>query len=175
MDQQGTSQVPQPPDDDLQRVLGSNARGRRSPLTLVLAAVALVAVGLIGGLFVGKSMDDSSNQTALPGGFGPSGPGVGNGGGAGLPNGANGRFTFGTIESVDGDTLTVTTADGSTVKVEVGDDTQIQVTQEGSISDLTQGTTIIVTGSRSGDTLDADSISEGGGLGGAGPPTGASG
>jgi hypothetical protein len=134
-----------------------------------------VAVGLIGGLFVGKSMGDSSDQAALPGGFGPGAPGAGDGGGTGLPNGGNGQFTFGTIQSIDGDTLTVTTADGSTVKVEVGDDTQIQVTKEGSVSDLTEGTTIIVSGSRSGDTLDADSISEGGGLGGAGPPTGASG
>jgi hypothetical protein len=173
MDQQQNPQTPAPPDDDLTSLLGSGTtRGRRSTLTVVLAVVAIAALGLIAGLFIGKSMDDSSGQAAFPNGFGPSGPVGDGGGGAGLPNGANGQFTIGTIESIDGDTITVATTDGGTVTIEVGDGTQIQVTDEGSISDLAEGDTIVATGSRSGDTIDADSISEGGGLAGAGPPLG---
>lgn len=164
MDKQPRNQTaePEPPKDDLQAMLRPTGGGGRSPLTMVLAAVALVAIGFIGGIFVGKSMGTSSQPAAFPGGAGQNGPAFGNGG---APNGGNGSFTLGTIQSIDGDTITIQTTDGSTVKVTVGGDTQIRITKDGSIGDLAEGTTIVVSGSRAGDTLAATSISEANGFG----------
>lgn len=152
-------------DDHLREELGRRPANRRSRLTIALAALVLIAVGLVGGVAIGRSTADTSQQ-ALPG-FGNGG---GFPGGGGVPSGASGfpgagNVTFGTIESVDGNTITVQTADGEAVTVQVSGDTDIQVTQEGSIDDLETGDTVVVAGERSDDTIDATSVSEGGGAG----------
>jgi hypothetical protein len=158
-----------PPQDDLQSLLHDRPNGGRSKSTLILAAIALVAVGFIGGLFVGKSMGDDP-QLALPGGFAQNGPGFAtgaNGNGGGFPGG--GDVTIGTIRSIDGNTITLETANGDTITVNVGSDTAIQITQDGSVSDLGTGDTVVIAGTQEDGSIDANSITEGG----AGIPVGA--
>lgn len=159
---QDTQETPAgPPEDDLQSLLQNGPNGGRSKSTMILAAVALVTIVFIGGLFVGRSMGDDG-QAAFPGGFDQNGPGFtdgGNGNGGRLPNG---DVTLGTIKSIDGDTITLETANGDTITVHVGSDTQIQITQDGSVSDLGTGDTVVVSGSQDDGSIDAESITEGG-------------
>lgn len=174
---QSTQQQPPPPPagDDLNELLARRERTKRSPVTLALVAVVLVAVGVLAGILVGRSMNNSTQASGFPG-F-RNGGGFPNGGSfpSGGPGGAfanGGNITFGTIESVNGNTITVRTQSGDTVNVKVGNDTQIRVSKDGSISDLANGDTIVVGGSKNGSTVDATTITEGGvGLGGGTPPT----
>jgi hypothetical protein len=159
---EGTHVTPGPPQDDLQSLLQHRPNASRSKSTVLLAAIALVAVGFIGGLFVGKSMGDDTQQAAFPGGFGQNGPAFAtgaNGNGGGFPGG---NATIGTIKSIDGDTITLQTMNGDTVTVNVGSDTQIQVTKDGSVGDLGTGDTVVVAGTQKSGAIDASSITEGG-------------
>ena len=72
----------------------------------------------------------------------------GNGTGSGFPNGGAGRGTLGTLKSVNGNTLTLTTMQGSDVTVDVNDSTSIQKTIAGTISDLQQGESVTVMGTQ---------------------------
>jgi hypothetical protein len=150
-----------PPEDDLRPMLQNRPDASPSKSTLMLASITLAAVGFIGGLFVGKSMGDDSPQVALPG-IGQNGPGFinGNGNTGGLPNGG---VTVGTIMSIDGDTITLEIPNGDTVAVNVDSGTTIQVTEDGSLSDLGTGDTVVVAGSQDGGSIDASSITEGSG------------
>jgi hypothetical protein len=167
MDEQ-TQEAPQPAggptQDDLQSLLQARPDGGRSKSTMVLAAIALVALGFIGGLFVGKNMASDSPQLAFPGGVGQNGPTFDNGGGT-FPGGG---ATVGTIKRIDGDTITIETPNGDTVMVNVGSNTSIQVTEDGSLNDLGTGDTVVVAGTQNDGSIDANSITEGG----AGIPTG---
>ena len=112
------------------------------------------------------------------GGFGGAGGGQGGGFGGGQ-GGAGGGFPgalTGTIESIEGDTITVNTAQGPlTATVQPGQ-TVIQVLSTGTIDDLSQGLQVTVTGDTSEDgtlsatsiviTLDFRSLFGGGGFGG---------
>ena len=165
-----TPEVPEAPagapEDDLRSMLQNRPDAGPSKSTLMLAAITLVAVGFIGGLFVGKNMGDNSPQATFPGGVGQNGPGFtnGNGNAGGLPDGG---VTVGTIKSIDGDTITLEMPNGDTIAVNVDSDTTIQVTEDGSLSDLGTGDTVVVAGSQDDGSIDASSISEGG----AGIPT----
>ena len=50
----------------------------------------------------------------------------------------------GTVESVDGDTVTIKTANGQTIQVSTGADTTYNTQAPGSASDVTEGTTVQV-------------------------------
>ena len=153
--------------DDLQAVLAERPRNGRLPTsTTVLAAIVLLALGFLGGLFVGRQTA-SSRETAAPGRFPGAFPTPS---GGAIPGGAGGGGTAGTVTRVEGDTIYVETADGSTVKVVVGDDTSIQVSQEGSLADISEGSTVFARGTTSNGELNATSITEGElGLGGPAP------
>ena len=136
-------------------------------ITPVLALIAVLAIGLIGGVLIGKS----TATTALPSGFNPGS----------LPDGAPsgggfGDFTSGTIVSVDGSTITLELEDGSSVTISTADDTTVTQTTDASVSDLTAGDEITVVGEADDDgNVTATSISEGArGFGGGAPPTGTS-
>lgn len=149
-----------------------------SRVVLGLAGAVLLLLGFAVGMLVGNSTagaasadDDRPSRGegfgfgAGPGGFGghdrdSPGPGMGMGmdwdgfGGA-----------VGTITSIDGDTVTLETPSGESVEVETGDDTDVTVTTEGSVGDLSEGDTVLVTGDRGDDdTIDADMIHAGIGL-----------
>jgi hypothetical protein len=158
-----------PPADDpeLTRALAAAAQRPTSTsrLTLGLAGALLLIGGFGGGYAVGHHAGadgQPANRVTFPGGFsngGPDGsqPGPGGGQRPGL-----GDFTAGTVTKVDGDTVTVKTPDGDDVTVATDSDTDVTVTKEGSVSDLSAGDPVVVTGSRRDDgSIDADSISEG--------------
>lgn len=88
-------------------------------------------------------------------------------------------ITSGTIDGVDGDTLTVTTSDDETVTVTLSDDTNVLRSEELELSDLAEGDTLSVTGESDDDGVTAQSIRRnvdganfGGFGGGAGGPGG---
>ncbi len=83
----------------------------------------------------------------------------GGGGGGGLFGGGAGfGLQAGTIESVDGSTITLNTQQGP-LEVSVGDETNIQMTSEVPLSDLETGMTVTVTGQRGEDgNFTADNV-----------------
>ena len=166
-------------------------------LTPALALVAALIVGGVAGVLIGQNTASTSNASSVrpgggtgqggEGGFGGfgnrqggtgTGNGTGAGTGAGAAGGARGGFTAGTIESIDGDTITLKLTDGSTVKVSTSDTTTVTKSSTAKVSDLATGETITVTGQAdsSGDVT-ATRIAEGdasfGGFGGGARPSGA--
>lgn len=75
----------------------------------------------------------------------------GNGSGSGFPGNFAGRGTFGTLKSLNGDTLTLTTVQGNDVTVNINDATAIQKTVSGTLSDLQPGQFVNVTGPQGAD------------------------
>ena len=136
--------------------------------TLALAALVLAGGGFLGGYLVGGQGGDA---TGGPGGFSQRMDGPGGGPGGGMP--AN--LTMGTIESISGNTFTVKTESGDTVKVKVVDDTAIRINKEGSVKDLTAGDNVVVNGQRDGDTIEAENVGTGMMLRREGGPAGAGG
>ena len=72
------------------------------------------------------------------------------GGGGGIGGGAGFGLQVGTVEAVDGTTITLNTQQGP-LEVTVGDETNIQMTTEVPMSDLETGMTVTVTGERGED------------------------
>jgi hypothetical protein len=146
-------------------------------LTPVLALVAALIVGGIGGVLIGQNTASPSNASVVRNGFGPGGGGEGPG--TGQLNGNRGGLTAGTITSIDGDTITVKLADGSTVKVSTSDSTTVTKTSKAKVGDLATGDTITVIGQAdSSGNVTATRISEGdagfgGFVGGGARPSGA--
>jgi len=141
-------------------------------VTPILALVAVLAVGVFGGILIGQNTASSSAASGRTGGFPGGGTGTTQEGGfGGGQGGAGGNFTTGTVSANADGTLTITTTDGSTVKVTTGDDTT--VTTEGTVDDLTEGETVTVIGTTDDDgNVTATRISEGettGGFGGGAP------
>jgi hypothetical protein len=125
-------------------------------LVVVLVAV-LVVLAVVGGSFYGGMAFQRSRQANAqqqffaergfaPGGFAPQGLPEGGFGETGGPAGA-GRGTSGVIESLEGDTLRLTT-DGDEVAVHLTDQTTISQMTAGERSDLEPGTQIVVIGER---------------------------
>lgn len=108
-----------------------------------------------------RIVDLGAASTAGPGLF-PGGPGGrddarGYGDGAGAPAGdqraddGDHRFTAGTVESVNGSTVTITDDQGGTVTVATSTDTEISVEQSATVSDLAKGEQVMVRGQRASD------------------------
>jgi hypothetical protein len=163
--------------DDLDSLLAERpSRHGRATSTTVLLAIVLLAAGFLGGLFVGRQTASDDQTVAGPGNFPGSFPTPS---GGAMPGGGGGGGTFGTVTRVDGDTLYVKTANGDTVKVVVDSGTTIQVSQEGSLSDISEGSSVFVRGTTSDGELSATSITESdlgfGGFGGPSPSGASSG
>ena len=153
--------------------------------TLALAAVAMIA--LFGGILIGQHTAGPGQAASFvrPGGQGNQGgqgqlggPGQQGGqrgggtqdgvqGGPGLQGNATrpgslGGLTAGTIQSIDGDTITVKLRDGSTVTVKTTVSTKVTKTEKSSVPDLKAGETVTVRGAKDGSgSVSATSISEG--------------
>jgi len=146
---------------------------RRKWLTPALALVAVLVIGLFGGVLIAHATA-ASPQAIAPGGFirGQNGAG----GGA-----AGGGFTTGTITSINGTTMVVTAQDGTQKTVTTTSTTKVTSTSLSSISSLKTGQPVTVIGpiGSNGDVT-ATTVSEGAslrGLGGrnGGPSGGATG
>jgi hypothetical protein len=160
-----------PPARALDGALANRPRRRGLPTsTGVLGVIVLVALGFLGGLLVGRHTASGQTDAAaggLPQGFPTPGGGAGVGG-------TLGGFTAGTVTRVEGDTLYLETVNGDTVKVVTTGDTQIQISQEGTLADLSKGSSVVVLGSSTNQgVLKATRVTEGD-LGAGGPLDGAS-
>lgn len=138
----------------------------------VIGLLVVIAVGQVSyqqGISAGKADANQARQQALAsrglsatgqaqstangqgqGTFSGNGQGTsGSGGGFG---GFGGRpAVTGTVQKVDGNTVTVTQSDGTQATVVLSDTTRITVTSQGSASDLKQGQTITVSGAKGSD------------------------
>ena len=117
-------------------------------LNAVLVIAAAVAIGGV-AFAAGRTTAPTAAVNA---------PGPGNlGGGAGFPTGSfapggfargglggGGLTVRGTVESVDGDTLTIKMASGQTVEVKTGESTTYNTQAPASASDVQAGTTVQV-------------------------------
>ena len=139
--------------------------GLRRWVTPALAVVAAIAVGLVGGVLIGKNTA-SSPQAGGPGGTAGAFSGAG--------GGAAGGFTSGTIVSVKGGKIVVKTSDGTEKTVTTGDSTTVTTTSDADLTELKKGDTVRVVGETGDDgTVAATSISEGDTGFGDGAPGGA--
>jgi hypothetical protein len=176
---QPVPQVPQgQPDQILDQpiVMGDlDAELKQNKRSIGKATIGLVAAVLLVGAFFGGVATHAAlakpaptQNTAAPGngrqfpggGQFPGGTGQGNNGqgpGAGFRGG-----TAGTIDHIDGTTVYVKTQNGSVVKVSTTDSTQVRLTQQGKVSDLKPGETVIVQGDTGTDgTVAANAITQG--------------
>lgn len=125
------------------------SRPRWLPVAGTVAVVALAAgVGLAAGRAGGD--DDGGPTGDAAGTSEEAGSGSGSAGTDSADSFAAERGapgTRGTIEEIDGSTLTLATAEDDTVEVLTSDDTTITDTSEGSFDDLAVGDNVIITGS----------------------------
>jgi hypothetical protein len=150
-----TEVPPAAPTDDLAAEL-KQAKRPLNKLTLGLAAAVLLGGAFFGGIATHAAVADEpapTNTGARPGGQGRvGGPGAGQ---------LAARGTVGTIDRIEGADIYVKTLDGRTVKVSTSDSTQVRVSQEGELSDLAQGDTVVVQGQTGSDgTVSAEQINE---------------
>ncbi len=124
---------------------------------VVLAIVAGVG-GFVVGMGVGSRRAANVRRQFLAertGGSGGFGLWLGN-----APDGGQGNAgpaVMGTVKSVNGDTVTVTTRNGD-VEVRVGSDTTVRKMGEGTIADIQPGQRITVMGDSANGTVTARSV-----------------
>jgi len=125
---------------------------------VILVVLIVVVGGAIAGAFLGgQAIGKSQGNQAFQSRFGqfPSGEQRAYSGNFTSPGGTGGFIarggTFGTVEKVEGNILTVKAPDGSTVQVVISDQTTIQKMAQGDLSDITAGSSVSVTGERKDD------------------------
>jgi hypothetical protein len=143
-----------------------------NPIVLALLGVLLIACGFIGGVLVEKGETSSSSSTgsaaSLVSRFRAL-RGAGAAGASASSGGASGGFTrptAGTIAYLAGSTLYVTNSEGNTIKVTTSPATSVTKTVKASVDGIHPGETVTITGETAKNgTVDAESISVGGGGG----------
>ena len=109
---------------------------------IIIVAVIIVGIAFYGGMVYGKNIIPSRGQ--FNGGQfsantnGPRG-------------GVNGGFTVGEIISKDATSVTIKMQDGSTKIALIATSTQVMKSSSGTLSDLTIGTNITITGTSNSD------------------------
>jgi hypothetical protein len=125
------------------------------------------------GAITATSISDLGTASATGNGFGGARPG-GSAGGApnGSPNGSTnggGGLATGTVESVTGSTIVITTQSGTTT-VTASSSTTVTKSVSGTLSDLKVGDSVRVNGTTAADgSVTATTVNVGGGFGGGGP------
>lgn len=114
---------------------------------IIIVAVIMVGVASYGGFMYGKSVAPSRGQFTN-GQFTGSQNGAR---GAGMMNRINGGATFGEIISKDSTSVTIKMQDGSTKIALIATSTQVIKSSSGTVSDLTVGTNIVITGTSNSD------------------------
>jgi len=144
-----------------------------------LAAAIACLAGFYAGVLVEKGQVGGATTTtaSLPGtgaGARPGFLGGGRGGGAG---GGNGNASFGTVSSVNGNTIYLTDSSGNTVKVTLSSAAKVTKSQSVSKSSVRPGDAVLIQGLKSSNgTVAATSVSDtGAGAARAGPGTTGSG
>lgn len=136
------------------------AAPRRKWLTPTLVLVAVLVVGVFGGVLIGHATA-SSAQGANASGF-SRGLNGGTGGGAGGTGFAGGGFTSGTIVSISGTTMVVKAQDGTQKTVTTSSTTRVSKTSTATLPDLKAGQSVTVVGTAgSNGDIAATSVSEG--------------
>jgi ABC-type Fe3+-hydroxamate transport system substrate-binding protein len=129
-------------------------------LLLAAGAVVLLLIGGAVGYLLGHQGATESAARVGPaaqgfglGGFGPGGF---------HGHGRGGRGAAGTIDSVNGSTITLTTRNGRKVTVTAAPDVVVTVRSQGTVADLKAGQTIVVAGRVGNDgTITASRIAVG--------------
>ncbi|KDN19729.1 hypothetical protein DV20_24140 [Amycolatopsis rifamycinica] len=127
-----------------------------SRTTLVLAGLVVLAIAFGGGAWTHAAFGSSTPSA-------PTRQAGGQQAGAGQQGGGfrGGRGTTGTVDRVDGTTVYVKTTQGTDVKVSTSDSTTVGVTQQGKLSDLKPGATVVVQGQAGSDgTVAAQAITQ---------------
>lgn len=161
----------QPLDDDLnERIAKAAPRRLANRATFVLAGLALLVAGFVGGAQVQKSYGTAPAATGAPGGANPAafasqfagrgaqGANGGAGTGAGTTGTRAGAGITGTVKLVDGTTVYVETADGQTLIVKTSGTTTVSA--PGALKDLTAGSSVTVVGPNADGTVTATSITK---------------
>jgi hypothetical protein len=157
--------------DDAWPVAGPRS-GIRVPVPV--AALSLVVVALLGAAGGARLKGTAAAPSAAagPGGVASAGAREATGRGAGGPGGAGapGGAVSGTVQSVDGDRVTLTATNGQTVTVTLAEGTTIARTTAGGRADIVAGETLTVRGTTGADgTTAAASITIGAPAGGRTP------
>jgi hypothetical protein len=159
--------------------------------TYVLLTLVVLLATFSAGAWVGRNRAPATSRTTAAATAGPAGAptasaaggfsGAGGGRGAaaaagasgatGAPGGAGaaagggfagGNLTTGTVKLVDGPNVYLSTATGTVVKVTTNAQSQITVTKQGTVSDVTVGETLVVQGEAGADgTILATTIRSG--------------
>jgi hypothetical protein len=136
-------------DDDESWLAATHPKGMRVRMPLVALTLGLaVALGVWGGAKLEASQNSTTATAAAPGGgAGRGGGGFGGGANAngGTANGAGGGVT-GTVKSVQGTTIELTTSNGATVTITLLPSTTVTRTAAAAPTDITAGETITVRG-----------------------------
>lgn len=173
-----------PNDDDLKAMLAKRQHAKPNKATWVLLVLLILAVGFTMGSCVQKAasgLNGEATQPRFPGSppsgapdaaqvgeiTEPSKPAIASdpaGAIGGGPAGRPGDLAIGTVESVDGTTLTITTPDGQTITIEVPEGTSVTSSVEVPLAEIPVGSNVIVRGTEADDgTFTADSVTEGAG------------
>ncbi len=136
-------------------------------LTAVFVVVVIAVVG-VGAFFAGTSYGEAQAQNTRAEFLRNRQGGTGGPGGTFGQNGQNGQnaqnntfgraAAFGTVKSVDGNTIQLTQQDGSTVTVTVNSQTTIQKTVNGTVGDIQPGERLTVFSDQTGSNLTARAI-----------------
>jgi preprotein translocase subunit YajC len=137
----------------------------------IVALVAVGAIGFFSGQIVGVRAGEQERQLAVQQFLGQRGGGPGAGGSGQNGSLGRGQNTFagggiaGTVASISGNTLTITTRNGQTARVELAPNGTVRKQVDGQLSDIKPGDQVVAIGTQNGDTFSARSIQ----LGGLGP------
>lgn len=136
-------------------------RNNKKAIAIIIAALICLGAGFFAGMkYQGsqksKDMPDNVQQNTLPNGKGSTN---------GRAGSAGNQPVSGEITSIDDGSITIKTQDGGSKIVTLSSSTAIKIANEGSISDLTEGDTVVVNGTTGSDgTVSAVTITIGGEL-----------
>lgn len=137
----------------------------KSILVAVIVVVLVVVAG-VGGFFAGNSFGPNAQALSTVNDFrtqrfGNGGQGSTGQSGQGGQGAQQGRrpVAFGTVKSVQGNTIQVTAQDGTITTVTTDSKTVVQKTVTGAVTDVQPGQRITVMGNQSGSDVTATEIS----------------
>ncbi len=127
-----------------------------------LAWINLVVIAAGGGFYAGRQNGMQAGQAQAQQVANRFFAARGGGAGAGGQGNRNGNFQaqnlVGTVDRVNGQTITVKARDNSTATIQLNADATIRKTVNGQVSDIHTGDTVIANGTRNGNVFQATSV-----------------